>query len=52
MLLNFEINYFVPKIDVMEDMIFYDRLQFGFTIIFHYIFPQFNHGIASIDCFF
>ncbi len=32
----------------MEDMIFYNRLQFGFTITFHYIFPQLTMGLSLI----
>ncbi len=32
----------------MEDMIFYDRLQFAFTITFHYIFPQITMGLSLI----
>lgn len=32
----------------MEDMIFYDRLQFAFTISFHYIFPQLTMGLSLI----
>ncbi len=32
----------------MEDMLFYDRLQFAFTITFHYIFPQLTMGLALI----
>ena len=36
----------------MEDMLFYDRLQFGFTITFHYIFPQLTMGLSLIVLFF
>lgn len=36
----------------MEDMIFYDRLQFAFTITFHYIFPQLTMGLSLIILFF
>jgi len=36
----------------MEDMIFYDRLQFAFTITFHYIFPQLTMGLSLIIVFF
>ncbi|AMC10973.1 cytochrome BD ubiquinol oxidase subunit I [Lutibacter profundi] len=32
----------------MEDMIFYDRLQFAFTITFHYIFPQLTMGLSLL----
>lgn len=32
----------------MEDMIFYDRLQFAFTITFHYLFPQLTMGLSLI----
>jgi cytochrome bd ubiquinol oxidase subunit I len=35
----------------MEDMIFYDRLQFAFTITFHYIFPQLTMGLSMIIVF-
>lgn len=36
----------------MEDMIFYDRLQFAFTITFHYLFPQLTMGLSLIIVFF
>lgn len=36
----------------MEDMIFYDRLQFAFTITFHYIFPQLTMGLSLMIVFF
>ncbi|MFY0627414.1 MAG: cytochrome ubiquinol oxidase subunit I [Reichenbachiella sp.] len=36
----------------MEDMIFYDRLQFGFTITFHYLFPQLTMGLSLIIVYF
>ncbi len=36
----------------MEDMLFYDRLQFAFTITFHYIFPQLTMGLSLIIVFF
>jgi len=36
----------------MEDLIFYDRLQFAFTITFHYIFPQLTMGLSLIIVFF
>jgi cytochrome d ubiquinol oxidase subunit I len=36
----------------MEDMIFYDRLQFAFTITFHYIFPQLTMGLSLIIVYF
>jgi len=36
----------------MEDIIFYDRLQFAFTITFHYIFPQLTMGLSLIIVFF
>ena len=32
----------------MEDMLFYDRLQFAFTITFHYLFPQLTMGLSLI----
>ncbi|HIP47951.1 MAG TPA: cytochrome ubiquinol oxidase subunit I [Lutibacter sp.] len=32
----------------MEDMIFYDRLQFAFTITFHYMFPQLTMGLSLL----
>lgn len=32
----------------MEDLIFYDRLQFAFTITFHYLFPQLTMGLSLI----
>jgi cytochrome d ubiquinol oxidase subunit I len=36
----------------MEDMIFYDRLQFAFTITFHYLFPQLTMGLSLLIVFF
>ena len=36
----------------MEDMILYDRLQFAFTITFHYLFPQLTMGLSLIIVFF
>ena len=33
-------------------MILYDRLQFAFTITFHYIFPQLTMGLSLIIVFF
>jgi cytochrome d ubiquinol oxidase subunit I len=36
----------------MEDMIFYDRIQFAFTITFHYLFPQLTMGLSLIIVFF
>lgn len=36
----------------MEDMIFYDRLQFAFTITFHYLFPQLTMGLSLMVVFF
>ncbi|SFD31375.1 cytochrome ubiquinol oxidase subunit I [Algibacter pectinivorans] len=35
----------------MEDMLFYDRLQFAFTITFHYIFPQLTMGLSLLIVF-
>lgn len=32
----------------MEDLILYDRLQFAFTISFHYLFPQLTMGLSFI----
>ena len=32
----------------MEDALFYDRLQFAFTISFHYLFPQLTMGLSLI----
>jgi cytochrome d ubiquinol oxidase subunit I len=32
----------------MEDMIFYDRIQFAFTITFHYLFPQLTMGLSLL----
>jgi len=36
----------------MEDMFLYDRLQFAFTITFHYIFPQLTMGLSLLIVFF
>lgn len=33
-------------------MIFYDRLQFAFTITFHYLFPQLTMGLSLIIVYF
>ncbi|MEN8120946.1 MAG: cytochrome ubiquinol oxidase subunit I [Bacteroidota bacterium] len=32
----------------MEDALLYDRLQFAFTITFHYIFPQLTMGLSFL----
>lgn len=32
----------------MEDMLLYDRIQFAFTITFHYLFPQLTMGLSLI----
>ena len=32
----------------MEDAILYGRLQFAFTITFHYIFPQLTMGLSLL----
>ncbi|MDO5616941.1 MAG: cytochrome ubiquinol oxidase subunit I [Cruoricaptor ignavus] len=36
----------------MEDALLYHRLQFGFTITFHYLFPQLTMGLSLIIVFF
>jgi cytochrome d ubiquinol oxidase subunit I len=36
----------------MEDMLLYDRLQFAFTITFHYLFPQLTMGLSLLIVFF
>jgi len=36
----------------MDDMLFYDRLQFAFTITFHYIFPQLTMGLSLLIVYF
>ncbi|MBC8343107.1 MAG: cytochrome ubiquinol oxidase subunit I [Bacteroidetes bacterium] len=36
----------------MEDMILYDRLQFAFTISFHYLFPQLTMGLSLLIVYF
>ncbi len=36
----------------MEDMLLYDRLQFAFTITFHYIFPQLTMGLSMLIVYF
>ncbi|MBD0833229.1 cytochrome ubiquinol oxidase subunit I [Aestuariibaculum sediminum] len=36
----------------MEDMLFYDRMQFAFTITFHYLFPQLTMGLSLIIVWF
>lgn len=36
----------------MEDMLFYNRLQFAFTITFHYLFPQLTMGLSLLIVYF
>jgi cytochrome d ubiquinol oxidase subunit I len=36
----------------MEDALFYDRMQFAFTITFHYLFPQLTMGLSLIIIYF
>ena len=36
----------------MEDILFYHRVQFAFTITFHYLFPQLTMGLSLIIVFF
>ncbi len=36
----------------MEDMLFYDRIQFAFTITFHYLFPQLTMGLSLLIVYF
>ena len=36
----------------MDDMLFYDRMQFAFTITFHYLFPQLTMGLSLIIVYF
>ncbi len=36
----------------MEDTIFWSRLQFAFTVTYHYLFPQLTMGLAWIIVFF
>ncbi|MGV6846122.1 MAG: cytochrome ubiquinol oxidase subunit I, partial [Lutibacter sp.] len=36
----------------MNDMLFFDRLQFAFTITFHYIFPQLTMGLSLLIVYF
>ncbi|WP_413532203.1 cytochrome ubiquinol oxidase subunit I [Empedobacter brevis] len=36
----------------MEDMILYNRLQFAFTITFHYLFPQLTMGLSLMIVYF
>lgn len=36
----------------MEDMLFYDRMQFAFTITFHYLFPQLTMGLSLMIIYF
>lgn len=32
----------------MDDVVFWSRLQFGFTITYHYLFPQLTMGLAPL----
>ncbi len=36
----------------MGDMLFYDRMQFAFTITFHYLFPQLTMGLSLMIVYF
>ncbi|MCB0466173.1 MAG: cytochrome ubiquinol oxidase subunit I, partial [Aequorivita sp.] len=36
----------------MEDMFFYDGMQFAFTITFHYLFPQLTMGLSLMIVYF
>jgi len=36
----------------MEAALLYDRLQFAFTITFHYLFPQLTMGLALLIVYF
>lgn len=36
----------------MEDMLFYDRIQFAFTVTFHYLFPQLTMGLSLMIVYF
>ena len=36
----------------MEEMLFYDRMQFAFTITFHYLFPQLTMGLSLLIVYF
>ncbi|HGY54393.1 MAG TPA: hypothetical protein ENK44_01700, partial [Caldithrix abyssi] len=36
----------------MEDLILYHRLQFAFTISFHYLFPQLTMGLSALIVWF
>src|SRR6202522_2888497 len=36
----------------MDDTLFWSRLQFAFTIIYHYLFPQLTMGLAWIIVYF
>ncbi len=49
--IRFIISYF-NQITKMEDMLFYDRMQFAFTITFHYLFPQLTMGLSLIIVYF
>jgi cytochrome d ubiquinol oxidase subunit I len=31
---------------VLSDAAFWNRLQFGFTLVYHYLFPQLTIGLA------
>jgi cytochrome d ubiquinol oxidase subunit I len=40
------------KASTMEDMLLYDRMQFAFTITFHYLFPQLTMGLSLMIVYF
>src|SRR5580698_7416292 len=37
---------------IMDDTLFWSRLQFGFTLTYHYLFPQLTMGLAWIIVYF
>ena len=34
--------------DALHDAVFWHRLQFAFTIVFHYLFPPLTMGLAPL----
>src|SRR6185369_6092320 len=38
--------------DLLTDQVFWHRLQFAFTITYHYLFPQLTMGLAWFIVFF
>ena len=49
---TFNYSKIIPFQFYMEEQLLYHRLQFAFTITFHYLFPQLTMGLSLIIVFF